>query len=640
MSHLMRYLNTIENPKIREAILTSTKDFEIKSTYQSLVNKHYINYLLLGNVQSGKTAHALGVISNLADKDIKLFFYLTTDNSDLQKQTYDRIQSALQDFNVLSEHEFHSFDEAVRTNNPVIIVLKKNSRILKKWYTFLNNKVYLKSYQSYIIDDEADAASLNTYKNKNNGKISPINETLSKIKALTNQCFFIQLTATPQAILLQDYQSDWKADIVQYFPPGDGYVGGNYIYTEPPSFVVKFIDSQSSNDNDLLESESGLKEAVLTYLVTCAEFSLSNKNNCNFMIHPSHKTDAHNLFELALREFLNLMAYSINYEDFEEIQDNIFNVWEDLKHTKPDIHHFEDIIDEVKRLIELEMFEIVILNSKTNGDCNSSVEKKISNGFNIIIGGNIISRGLTIPKLQTVYYCRSSKTPNADTFWQHSRIFGYDRNPSLIRLFMPKLIYKFFVDLNDANNSLIEQALSENCNYQFYYPEHIRPTRLNVLSKNLFLIKGGKNYFPNLPDENNLKPINKVIDTIQNLYMAEQEGVFCIAKEEALDLLHSLGNFNSIDWNKEKFITSIEALSSKRPKTKIFLIIRENRKISKGTGTLLSPDDRKLTMSFKDDIVIVLYQINGKAAKGWKGENFWLPNIKLPSNLIFWDSLV
>jgi hypothetical protein len=39
----------------------------------------------------------------------------------------------------------------------------------------------------------------------------------------------------------------------------------------------------------------------------------------------------------------------------------------------------------------------------------------------------LLVRGLTIPKLQTVYYSRTSKAPNADTFWQHSRIFGYDR---------------------------------------------------------------------------------------------------------------------------------------------------------------------------------------------------------------------
>ena len=69
-----------------------------------------------------------------------------------------------------------------------------------------------------------------------------------------------------------------------------------------------------------------------------------------------------------------------------------------------------------------------------------------------MIGGNVIGRGLTIPKLQTVYYSRTAKKPNADTFWQHSRIFGYDRDTSLLRLYMPMDVYKFFVSLNQANN--------------------------------------------------------------------------------------------------------------------------------------------------------------------------------------------
>ena len=56
------------------------------------------------------------------------------------------------------------------------------------------------------------------------------------------------------------------------------------------------------------------------------------------------------------------------------------------------------------------------MNSQTESDFD------LERGFNIIIGGNVIGRGLTIPKLQTVYYSRTAKKPNADTFWQH-RVF-------------------------------------------------------------------------------------------------------------------------------------------------------------------------------------------------------------------------
>lgn len=57
----------------------------------------------MGNVQSGKTGQMLGVISDLADKGYRVFILLTTDNVDLQRQTYNRVKDALTTFTVLSE---------------------------------------------------------------------------------------------------------------------------------------------------------------------------------------------------------------------------------------------------------------------------------------------------------------------------------------------------------------------------------------------------------------------------------------------------------------------------------------------------------------------------------------------------------
>ncbi len=64
------------------------------------------------------------------------------------------------------------------------------------------------------------------------------------------------------------------------------------------------------------------------------------------------------------------------------------------------------------------------------------------------------------------------------------------------------------------------------------------------------------------------------------------------------------------------------------------LIVRRNRSISKGTGTLLSPDDRQLVNSFPDQTVLALYRLNGERDKGWKGNPFWVPNIKLPGRMM------
>ena len=77
MSYFEQYINQFDQDvDFKDSILKTTKKFLEKS---NSIHKSYINYLLLGNVQSGKTAQVLGIIAQLADLDIKLFFYLTTD---------------------------------------------------------------------------------------------------------------------------------------------------------------------------------------------------------------------------------------------------------------------------------------------------------------------------------------------------------------------------------------------------------------------------------------------------------------------------------------------------------------------------------------------------------------------------------
>ena len=632
MSYFEEYINQFSSDlDFKNSIFETTTTFLRKS---KSINKNYINYLLLGNVQSGKTAQVLGIVSQLADLDIKLFFYLTTDSVDLQSQTKARIEEKLTEFIILDENEHHSFESSMKSNKPIIVVLKKNSRVLKKWRDQLLNKDYLKSYQSYIIDDEADAASLNTNQAKKISKRSTINELLSDIKGVTNQCFFIQLTATPQSLLLQRSYSSWKPDEVQYFEPGKNYIGGNFIYTDPPSYVVKFIDFDISDIYDeSAEIEYDLIRAILTFIITCADFRINGKDNCNFMIHPSHKTDIHSIFEDKVKETLNQLVYNINYSDKEYLKNEMKEVWLDLKSTKPDISHIDDIYNRFLEIVQEEAIKVLTLNSKSDD------EFQLDKGFNILIGGNVISRGLTIPKLQTVYYCRSSKKPNADNFWQHSRIFGYDREESLIRLFMPQYVYKFFTHLNDANNALIEQARDiHNNSYQFFYPDNVSPTRKNVLNKNFYVVKGGKSYFPLFPNEKNLATVNKSLDTIRNLYNASAEGVFEVSTEDMTSVVESLGVFDSIDWDSDTFLNSINVLSTKRPMTNNLLILRYDRNLSKGTGTMLSPDDRKLVQKHKNDIVLTLYLVKGNRARGWLGQDFWMPNIKLPENLDFWNA--
>ena len=631
MSYIGTYLNTLQSNELRESVVNTSN--ELVSNISSRFSfASQLNCMLLGNVQSGKTGQMLGAISLLADKGYRLFILLTTDNVDLQRQTYNRVKKSLLDFNVISEKEEVLFEQ-VRLTRPAVIVLKKNSRVLRKWKDILVNTDICHGLPLVIFDDEADAASLNTKVNSN--KVSPINRNLSLIKKTSTSSVYIEVTATPQAVLLQSLVSGWRPSFVTYFKPGSQYLGGNFFYSDPTSYCAKFTEDNELDkiiaDDDTVTPD-GLRDSILTFLEVCAYKKIKGETNCNFMIHPNVKIDVHNKFVNRVQEFLNLLEVSQNEKGFEKA---LKNIWTDLQHTKPDFPSFEDIQNGVTDILDNTEIMVVPLNSKSFvcRDSSNPDALDLSKGFNIVIGGNTLGRGITFPHLQTVYYCRSAKRMQADTFWQHSRIFGYDREKELVRIFIPQPLYKFFVELNKSNEMLIEQVTHGLENLQVILPADISPTRKNVLdSKYLNAIVGGMNFFASNPVDSNTDVIDSIVSQYGDALSVPTD------KETVINLLQLVGSYDSQDFSSQKYISCVHALCAKRPSVKLRLIVRKNREISKGTGTLLSENDRKLGSKFDDEIVLTLYRINGEVAKGWNGKPLWIPNIKFPKNICFYDT--
>ncbi|ENX7485983.1 DEAD/DEAH box helicase [Neisseria gonorrhoeae] len=626
---LRTYLNQLTPPELADSVKNTVDGFmeKLSQTEPKIAQ----NVLLLGNVQSGKTAQVLGVLSALADDgDHKVFLYLTTDSVDLQDQTVKRAKANLKNFIVLSEADDRSFMEVMKAENPILVVIKKNARVLKRWRNLFASQSSLKGYPLVIVDDEADAASLNTNSDKPAKDASTINKLLNDIKNSCCQSLFIQLTATPQSLLLQHEESDWQPEFIHFFEAGEKYIGGNFVFSDPPSYIVRFIDSELDDMKDESgEIAEGAKQALLSFLITCAEFALCDKANCNFAPHPSYKIQDHQAFSKKIQAFLNDLVQAVN--NGEDLAGSFKESYLDLQKTKPDIHHFDEIYEKLTALLENKQISTLVVNSQTETDFD------LEKGFNIIIGGNVIGRGLTIPKLQTVYYSRTAKKPNADTFWQHSRIFGYDRDKSLLRLYIPFDVYYFFVQLNQANNLIIGQAKNSGGNIQVIYPKNINPTRKNVLKfDSINQIVGGVNYFPLHPNEDNLSEINKILPSI--LKDEIQSDLYQIDIEDLFLVLDKLGRYVPDDWNKEKFIAGVEALKAQRPSFKTYVLIKTGRKLSRATGTMLSEDDRKLGEKYPNDLFLTLYQVVGNKDKGWQGKDFWLPNIKLPHNGLVYQS--
>lgn len=508
MQYLKTYLKTISsrgNEKLAESISHTAEDVGNRYIKSFSFCSHEIG-LLFGNVQSGKTGQMFGIMCKAADLGFPAFVLLTTDNVVLQQQTLDRVKADLTGFCVCGENDSGLFIENSLLQ-PAIVVLKKNYRVLKLWANVFASTGFMKGNPLFIIDDEADAASLNTLVNRN--KQSSINKYLDAIKNGASSSIYLQVTGTPQAILLQ------------------------------------------TRDELLKEYDH---------------------------LHPQRK---------------------------ERVT-------------------FDSLFNEAKELLNSGSVKVLVMNGKNEVDST-----EYSSGSNIVIGGNTLGRGVTFPALHTIYYTRTSKKPQADTMWQHSRMFGYDRDPGMMEVFIDEPLYKLFADINATNNSIIAQIEQGAEKIRIFYPEGLNPTRANVLDKKkVFMLSGGTNYYPFDPDNTTIEQLDALLAPFDDAEPSYQVNLRLM--KEIFSHISS-----AEDFNVSSFVSILDTMLAEQPSAQGVLIVRRNRDVAKGTGALLSPNDWSLGASFEDKVVLTMYKMTGR--KGWNGRQLWVPNIRLPKDVVYYD---
>jgi len=610
VEYLKTYLKTITergNIKLAESISKTAEDVGNQHLKDFSFISHEIG-LLFGNVQSGKTGQMFGIICKAADLGFPAFVLLTTDNVVLQQQTLDRVKADLDGFCICGENDSRLFiDNSLM--QPTIVVLKKNVRILKLWANIFSSTGFIKGNPLFIVDDEADAASLNTLVNRD--KQSSINKYLDAIKNGASSSLYLQVTGTPQAILLQTMASGWHPYFTYYFHPGDGYLGGDFFF--PTSGKPECID--------YLESiQRPTRSVVIRHLAVSAQILTSGGKVSNCLFHPSVRQAAHQRFADDVTKELNWCVEHINDDFVTELQKchSIFTP------VKSDKQPFVKVLDTVKDLLISKGIKILVMNGKN--DIESS---EYAVGCNFVIGGNTLGRGVTFPGLQTIYYTRTSKKPQADTMWQHSRMFGYDRDPGMMKIFIDEHLYKLFADINATNNSIIAQIKRGIEDIKIYYPNGLNPTRKNVLDNNYVeIISGGTNYYP-------FNPKNDSIDTISDLLkdFSNDEPYYQVNLRFIKELLSHI--IPSPDFKLAAFQSVIDTILSEMPAGQGILIVRRERNVAQGTGALLSPNDWQLGGTFLDKVILTMYQVTG--SKGWGGQPIWVPNIKLPHDTMYYD---
>ena len=481
------YKNFLLKDKKWESENVEQLDMETSSVMNEIINPRLrenkrIQGLVLGYVQSGKTSNMAGVIAKAADSGYKFVIVFAGLTDALRKQTQIRIQNDIT--NRTKERWYWLTDEnndyiptpqslpRLETNVTKICVVKKNVMILERLLGKINelSDSRILDMKTLIIDDECDQASLNTKENKDiAGDISGTNKRIKQMLQKLKIRSYIGYTATPNAPFLTNPQS---ADGTQSLFPSDfiiplkepqNYFGVNKLfYSESESdeeidlpYIKRIKDieipklrpsSQKDRFNFIPELTNSLSCACDYYLLSLAARAsrgLSEKHCC-MMIHTSRYTEVHDSYlPLIKGKWLKILLADLRENKLSTFE-RLEKLWE--KETKrlsldqrsklncPNNH---ETFSEIKKYLLDEAESIKVLRENSNNENEEDrldFEKKRVHA--IVIGGDVLSRGLTVEGLVCSFFLRESK--NDDTLMQMGRWFGYRKGyEDLPRIWMP-----------------------------------------------------------------------------------------------------------------------------------------------------------------------------------------------------------
>ncbi|WP_085829286.1 Z1 domain-containing protein [Clostridium massiliodielmoense] len=592
--------------------------------------------LLLGYVQSGKTNGMIMTLAKLIETGYRYYVILTGNDNDLYDQTYTRIECINLGVRMIDKSQLDSTSIQDITQD----LDKINVFVVQKYGTYLKslNKLFEVLDEPFIIiDDEADQASLNTNINNPNTNPSTINGYIASLLRNAFAKAYIQVTATPYALMLQEQNDAFRPKKTFILEPGDGYVGGEKLFLENDS--SKYHRVYNINDMIFLNDVSlpkALIDATCNFIVAATLKRLSGYNkSLSFLIHIDHTQITHENASDAIR-YLLTRIHNVIKQYRKTMEETILittlrKEYENLLETCKNRLEFKKIIDYLAYGLE----------NVNNQVINSNYKEQISYNrmYTIIIGGNKLSRGITIKNLITTYYCRNTSSPNMDTVNQHARMYGYRYElEDVMRIFTTNQIIDDFTNITNTDIKL-RQYLKENSDTTLIPINHnvrLKATRTSVIpNRELLKFTSGMTVFPHFPiyNDTGVETDTKELDILLKDYNMEKAGQI-VPIDVAIQILMRI-RYNKISnekWNHEAIIALLKNKVSEID-GKIRVIVRKNSKISRndvrGMGSVLSGTDNEFT----DELlpILFMYRLNGDSDQGWDNKEFWVPIFRMPN---------
>lgn len=480
--------------------------------------------LVIGDVQSGKTANMTALIAQAADNGFNFFIILSGIIDSLRQQTSERIYGDLASNGSTSYHwkkldnpslkpssgyNLAKMDLGKESKNRFLIVSLKNKTRLNDLYNWLKSmKRKQAQMKVLVIDDEADQASINT-KDVNSDEQTAINKVIRNM--VNDRSFgamnYIAYTATPFANVLNEAGEStlYPKDFIELLQPAENYIGSQQIFgtIDPENYpsikIVQIIPSQDVTElgkpTKKVQSNppKSLTDAIDWFLIAMAAMrSYGYRKPVSMMVHTSFRVREHEKIALIIATYLIHLSESdltglhelylerqkdLSLDRFlkgmpnytmskEEIQD--YPAWSQveaelrywLKLPKKERVSQIQTSDE-GQLKYGEGVHLCIDDSKA-GLRDDNLTRLIYPKENdehgkapafIVVGGNTLSRGLTIQGLVSSYFLRT--TNQADTLMQMARWFGYRQGYELFpRVWMDENSYKRYQFLSQINSDM------------------------------------------------------------------------------------------------------------------------------------------------------------------------------------------
>lgn len=462
--------------------------------------------LTIGDVQSGKTGTYLGILNKAADAGYKLIIVLAGNSEQLRTQTQERVDSGfigrdsrmapLQanqaqqtprtigvgafDKNVTRtvgmttmHHDFRKQNrEAINfalnemTAQPHIFVLKKNKTVLQgvaRWLRAQAEGQTSLSIPLLLLDDESDYASVNTREEEDP---TAINNAIRDLLALSERNSYLAFTATPFANIFIDHGNEddlFPRDYIYALEAPTNYVGAERVFGPDNQDNVKLLDDaeeafplghkESWQVSSLPES---LRTAVRTFFIANAirDRSISELAKARSMlVNVSRFVRVQNQVASHLTNYVAELKNAIEFHAASHAQGNTNTLLHELEDTYhalfPDIEYqwstlILDLHDAVRSI------KVRTYNAKSVATAEPTGSEPPRT---IAVGGDVLSRGVTLDGLMTSYFYR--RTAAADTLMQMARWFGYrDGYEDLCRLWIDQEVAGQFQYINESVEEL------------------------------------------------------------------------------------------------------------------------------------------------------------------------------------------